>query len=284
MPSSTMNANTIHNFIADLERENAKLREVNKSLVEELKDYKKIRSYMGDPDSYDESRNKIENLKKLLTRAEQERVRALEELNSYRNNNKSSLYESTARVTEKCEYPVAIVPGNQGLVIYFTELGDNENDYFKSVAYRKAAEIIADLTDEVLSGESLLHIKGIGKSIASKIDEFIEDLDSDYSEEESVASNDVESFASSEPLTDDDYVISYNSDLSSMLNEVADEQTDPFKKRAYRFAATRIFDLPFKVTSGEQVSKGPNKIVGIGKGIAKRIDDYLNEENFLEDK
>ena len=221
MPSSTMNANTIHNFIADLERENAKLREVNKSLVEELKDYKKIRSYMGDPDSYDESRNKIENLKKLLTRAEQERVRALEELNSYRNN-KSSLYESTARVTEKCEYPVAVVPGNQGLVIYFTELGDNENDYFKSVAYRKAGEIIADLTDEVLSGESLLHIKGIGKSIASKIDEFIEDLDSDYSEEESVASNDVESFASSEHFTDDDYVISYNSCLL-YTSDAADE-------------------------------------------------------------
>ena len=257
MPSSTMNANTIHNFIADLERENAKLREVNKSLVEELKDYKK--KY---PETYKESRAKIEHLKKLLDEANEEKVDALNKLND-------TLYQKTARVTDKTINVVN--DDNIDVVEYLLALSESADDHFKSIAYRKAGEIIADLPYEVTSGESLLHIRGIGKSIASKIDEFIEDLDSDYSEEESVAS--------SEHLTDDDYVISYNSDLSSMLNEVADEQIDPFKKRAYRFAATRIFDLPFKVTSGEQVSKGPNKIIGIGKGIAKRIDDYLYEED-----
>ena len=204
----------------------------------------------------EESRTKIEQLKKLLNEANEEKVAALNKLND-------TLYQKTARVTDKTIN--VINDENADVVEYLLALSESADDHFKSIAYRRGAEVIADLPYEVLSGESLLHLKGIGKSIASKIDEFLEEQDSDY--EESVASNDDES--------DDEYFISHNHDIYTMLMNVAGTERDPYKRQAYTNAASKIYHLPFELTSGQEAMKLP----GIGKSIAKKIDNFLKKDS-----
>ena len=201
----------------------------------------------------EESRTKIEQLKKLLDEANEEKVAALNKLND-------TLYQKTARVTDKTIHVVN--DENADVVEYLLALSESADDRFKSIAYRRGAEVIADLPYEVLSGESLLHLKGIGKSIASKIDEFLEEQDSDY--EESVASSD-----------DDEYFISHNHDIYTMLMNVAGTERDPYKRQAYTNAASKIYHLPYELTSGQEAMKLP----GIGKSIAKKIDNFLKKDS-----
>ena len=196
-----------------------------------------------------ESLAKIEQLKKLLTEANEEKVAAL-----------NSLYHTTARVTEKkCV--------NQGLVDRLLELGEMTSDFYKTAAYNRGAEILRGLDYEVESGESVMHLKGIGKSIAIKIDEYLEEQDPDY--EESVASNDYES----EVDSDDEYFVSYNHDIYTMLKDYAKKESNPYKIQAYENAAGEIYYLPFRVTSGKDAMNLP----GIGKSIAAKIDDFLKK-------
>ena len=201
----------------------------------------------------EESRTKIEQLKKLLDEANEEKVAALNKLND-------TLYQKTARVTDKTIHVVN--DENADVVEYLLALSESADDRFKSIAYRRGAEVIADLPYEVLSGESLLHLKGIGKSIASRIDEFLEEQDSDY--EESVASSD-----------DDEYFISHNHDIYTMLMNVAGTERDPYKRQAYTNAASKIYHLPYELTSGQEAMKLP----GIGKSIAKKIDNFLKKDS-----
>jgi len=201
----------------------------------------------------EESRTKIEQLKKLLNEANEEKVAALNKLND-------TLYQKTARVTDKTIHVVN--DENADVVEYLLALSESADDRFKSIAYRRGAEVVADLPYEVLSGESLLHLKGIGKSIASKIDEFLEEQDSDY--EESVASSD-----------DDEYFISHNHDIYTMLMNVAGTERDPYKRQAYTNAASKIYHLPYELTSGQEAMKLP----GIGKSIAKKIDNFLKKDS-----
>ena len=211
----------------------------------------------------EESRTKIEQLKKLLNEANEEKVAALNKLND-------SLYQKTARVIDKTIR--VVTDENADIVEYLLTLSESANDRFKSIAYRRGAEVVADLDYEVLSGESLLDLKGIGKSIASKIDEFLEEQDSDY--EESVASNDDESDYES----DDEYFISHNHDIYTMLMNVAGTEHDSYKRQAYTNAASTIYRLSYEITSGKEAMKLP----GIGKSIAKKIDDFLKAESNAE--
>src|SRR6056300_1330331 len=199
----------------------------------------------------EESRTKIEQLKKLLNEANEEKVAALNKLNS--------LYDTTTRVTQKCV--------NQGIVDRLLELGEMTSDFYKAGAYQAAANVISSLDYEVESGESVLHINGIGKGIATKIDEYLEEQDSDY--EESVASNDYES------EDDDDFFISYNDKLADIFDSLSYYEDDEHKAKVYDDAAYNISKLPFKVTNGKELSKGPKKVPGIGKSIAKIIDEFL---------
>jgi DNA polymerase/3'-5' exonuclease PolX len=202
-----------------------------------------------------ESLTKIEQLKKLLTEANEEKVAAL-----------NSLYHTTARVTEKkCV--------NQGLVDRLLELGEMTSDFYKTAAYNRGAEIIRGLDYEVESGESVMHLKGIGKSIAVKIDEYLEEQDPDY--EESVASNDYESDedTESEVDSDDDYFVSYNHDIYTMLKDYAKKESNPYKIQAYENAAGEIYYLPFRITSGKNAMNLP----GIGNSIAAKIDEFLKK-------
>ncbi len=280
--STTMNSRSITDYILKLEKENRELQSLcdeqgetirtvtfnEIDLKKQIRDFKKIRAVLGDVDSYEESRHKIEQLKKLLTEANEEKVDALDELNElkYMMRISPSYTDTTARVTKKSL--------NQGLVEYLIELGNMTSDFYKTAAYERAAEIIGNLPYEVESGESLLNIKGIGKGIANKIDTYIEEQDSDYAEsdvsdEESVASNDDDSFVSE--TDDEDYFVSYNTGLADMLYECADKAEDNFKRNAYTKAADTIYNLSYKITSG----KNAMNLRGIGKSIAKKIDDEL---------
>lgn len=233
-----------------------------------------------------ESRNKIEQLKKLFTEASEEKVNALNELNDLKYKNRS-LFETTARVPVKTPYCKRL--SNVGIVERLTELGRMTSDFHKTGAYQNAANTVADLTYTVESGESLMHLNGIGKGVAAKINEYLDELDSDYegsesSDSESIASNgdesddeDVNNFSEDEESDDDeeDYFISQNAGLAGMLYKCAEKAEDKFKCDAYTKAGDTIYNLSHVITSGKEAIKFP----GIGKSIAKKIDDYLNFNN-----
>ena len=256
-----MNSTSITDYILKLEKENSELR--------------KVRAVLGDIDSIEESRTKIEQLKKLLTEANEEKVDALNKLNDLEY--KSSLYDTTSRVTSKsCTL-------NQGLVNRMIDLARASNDFYKSATYQKAADVISNLGYEVQTGESLIHLHGIGKGIATKVDEYLDEQDSDYeesecSDSESIASNDEGSFVSDTDASyvsetdDEEYFVSHNAGLSEMIYVYADRAEDNFKRDAYIKAGDAIYNLSYKITSG----KDAMKLRGIGKSIAKKIDDYLN--------
>jgi DNA polymerase/3'-5' exonuclease PolX len=280
-----MNSTSITDYILKLEKENRDQAETIRTLTFNEIDLKKqIRDFKKkSPDSYDVSRTKIEALKKLFREASEEKVNALNELNElkYMMRVSPSYTDTTARVTKKSL--------NDGLVKRLLELGNMTSDFHKSLTYQKAADAVANLPHEVESGESLMHIPGIGKGIAAKVDEYLDEQDSDYeesecSDSESIASSDDESrcaYASVYPddegsfvseTDDEDYFISHNSGLSEMIHECADRAEDNFKRNAYIKAADTIYDLPYRITSGKEAMKLP----GIGKSIAKKIDDHPN--------
>ena len=182
---------------------------------------------------------------------------------------KPSLYETTAR-TKTFQL-------NEDIAKHLRELGEMTSDFFKTGAYNTAADIIATLDFEVQNGESLLEIKGIGKGIASKVDHF---LDEYFEDAESVASNEGQILEESDEDTDDesesDFFISYNSELADVFDELAHHEKDEHKSKAYDNAAQIIDRLPFKVTNGKELAKGPKKVAGIGKSIANVIDEFLS--------
>ena len=282
-----MNSTSITDYILKLERKNCDQAETIRTLSfneielkKEIRDFKKTRA---GTDSHEVSRFKIEELKKLFHEANEEKVNALNELNElkYMMRISPSYTDTTARVTKKSL--------NDGLVKRLLELGNMTSDYHKTMTYQKAADAVANLPHEVESGESLMHIPGIGKGIAAKVDEYLDEQDSDYeesecSDSESIASSDDESRCAYAPATpddegsfvsetdDEDYFISHNSGLSEMIYECADRAEDNFKRNAYIKAGDTIYGLDYKITSGKEAMKLP----GIGKSIAKKIDDYLN--------
>lgn len=192
-----------------------------------------------------------EQLKELLTQVNREKVATLDELNDLKN---QTLYDKTARVTQTCM--------NQGIVDRLLELGEMTSDFYKTAAYRQAADTISTLDYEVESGESVIHLRGIGKSIATKIDEYIDEQESE----------------------DEDFFISYNTGLCDALENYASHESDPYKRRAYENAAESIFSLGFEVTDGNELAQGPNKIPGIGKSIAKKINEFIETGKIRKSK
>jgi len=261
--SGPMNSHSITDYILKLEKENS------------------------------ESRNKIEQLKKLFTEASEEKVNALNELNELKYKNRS-LFETTAQVGVKTPYSKRLA--NVGIVERLTELGRMTSDFHKTATYQNAATTVADLSYQVESGESLMHLNGIGNGIAAKINEYLDELDSDYeesesSDSESIASNgddeDVNNFSEDDESDDEDdcsedgsstdsgYFISQNAGLAGMLYKCAEKAEDKFKCDVYTKAGDTIYNLSHVITSGKEAIKFP----GIGKSIAKKIDDYLNFNN-----
>ena len=230
----------------------------------------------------EESRIKIEQLKELYRKSEEERVATLEKLNSKLLDesiqrvgavlNEPSLYETTARTKTHTL--------NKEIAEHLRELGEMTADFYKAGAYNTAADIIATLDFEVQNGESLLGIKGIGKSIASKVDQF---LDEYFDDSESVASNEGQILEESDDETETDtdteseseFFVSYNHEIVDIFDKLASYEEDPHKRNAYRTIGDALHALPYKVTSGQELAKGPDKVKGIGKSAAKIIDEFL---------
>ncbi len=245
-----------------------------------------------------EQARKIEELKQLIKKADEERISKLLEDEIQRvgavlnESEKPSLFETTARTKT---YTI-----NQEIVEHLRELGEMTSDFYKSGAYETAAQIISTLDYEVHNGESLLKINGIGKGIAAKVDRFLDEY-FDETDSESVASNegqiledsdddesvvskegqivedsdDTDSDSDSDSDSDTEFLVSYNHDLVDIFDKLASYEEDSHKRNAYRTIADAIHALPFKVKSGKELSKGPKKVSGIGKSAAKIIDEFL---------
>ena len=179
---------------------------------------------------------------------------------------KPSLFETTARTRT--------FTLNKEIAAHLTELGEMTSDFYKTGAYSTAADIIATLPYVVQNGESLRKINGIGKGIASKVDQF---LDEYFDDSESVASNEGQILEESEESeeSETEFFVSYNPKLTDIFDKLASYELDSHKRDAYRTAADAINSLSFKVTNGTELSKGPKKVKGIGKGAAKIIDEFL---------
>jgi DNA polymerase/3'-5' exonuclease PolX len=180
-------------------------------------------------------------------------------------NKDNSLYHTTARTKTHTL--------NKDIAEHLRELSEMTSDFYKAAAYNTAADVIATLDFEVQNGESLLEIRGIGKSIASKVDHF---LDEYFDDTESIASTDGQIIEDSDDESSEEFFISHNSELADVFDELAHYEKDEHKSKAYDNAAQIIDRLPFKVTSGKELAKGPKKIAGIGKSIASVIDEFLS--------
>ena len=155
---------------------------------------------------------------------------------------------------------------NPKLVDVFDKLASYEQDSHKRNAYRTAADAINNLTFKVTSGVELSKgpkkVKGIGKSTAKIIDEFLE-------------TGKVGKLEKFEKTGSTNEEIAWALEALASLEGEDHGSQDPFKIRAYRKAAEIIRELDFEVTSGEEAKKLP----GIGKGIAKKIDEFLQTGN-----
>ena len=263
--SSNMNSKSITNYILKLEHDNQDLSETVRTLeFDQIGLKKKIRDMVDTLDQVKKERD--EGIGKLLDADIQRIGRVLNEPE------KPSLFETTARVTKKSV--------NEGIAARLRELGDMTSDFYKSAAYQRAATIIEHLPYEVDSGENVIHINGIGRSIAAKIDQYIDEQDSDYDESEDADSESIssdgdedtdEDDAESVASNGDEYHVSYNRDISDMLHDLADSSSDTFKSKAYTKAAAIVDSLDYRVNYGKNLLK----FDGIGKGIAAKIDAFL---------
>ena len=155
---------------------------------------------------------------------------------------------------------------NPKLVDVFDKLASYEQDSHKRDTYRTAADAIHDLDFKVTSGVELSKgpkkVKGIGKSTAKIIDEFLE-------------TGEVMKLEKFEKAGSTNEEIAWALEALASLEGEDHGSQDTFKIRAYRKAAEIIRELDHEVTSGEELAKGPHKVEGIGKGIAKKIDEFL---------
>ena len=243
-----MNASTISAYIAKLENENAKLEKENR-----------LRRAVRDELNDDVAEYKIEilRLEEELDEdydSDEESVVSTDDEES----DDESDEESDEESDDEDDFHIS---RNAAIVNALRKLSDLEKDDFKSKAYWKAAEAVDNIPYTIVDGESLAKgetkVTGIGKSIAKKIDEFLE----------TGLISRLEDLKKKPPTT--------NECIFDVLEEVATRESDVHKKAAYKKAAQAIKNLDFEVTSGEELTKGPNKVAGIGKSIGRKIDNFL---------
>ena len=113
-------------------------------------------------------------------------------------------------------------------------------------------------------------------SLKSVIEDLEDELDEDYeSDAESVASTEDFSSMDEESDDEDDFHISQNAAIVNALWKLSDLEKDDFKSKAYQKAAEAVDNIPYPVTDGASLAKGETKVAGIGKSIAKKIDEFL---------
>ena len=207
----------------------------------------------------EESREKIEQLKKLLTEANDERVAALEELNGFRDKKRyKSLYETTTKPLIDDEYDSAedsdyeesseeesddefFTSQNNDIYEMLTDLAEEETSYVKRMALHRAADAVFYLPFRITSARELAagpnKVSGIGPKIAKKID---------------------------------DYLRNPNKKLADLFLKIGNLEESQFKSEAYWRAAEVLKSLPDKIDHGWQVEN----MSGFGKSICAKIDEF----------
>ena len=138
---------------------------------------------------------------------------------------------------------------NVELAEAFKTLAEDEENEFKKHAYERASDIIYHLDYKLTDGNQISNVYGIGKSIVRRINEFLE--------------------------TGRFKKFTTNENIAEQLDLLSNEEENVHKSEAYKKAADAIRKLDFEVTNGTEISRGPLKVPGIGKGIANKIDEYV---------
>jgi hypothetical protein len=268
MPSE-MNSRCITDYILKLEKDNSELKEFNSRLDSVTDTLEKTRSQLTKfMDLQKESRIKIDQLKRLLTEAYQEKTDALEKLRKVSKDTNPSLYHTTTNPMKKSEL-------NAKIAGFLRDLGETYTDVYRAAAYKRGAEIVKNLDEDIISGQSIIHMNGIGPSIAGKIDQFLEvyydeENDDDYKPEtddevETDDENDstISSYDTNMKIADELRQLAFLEKLVGTKNK--------YKIFAYNNAADIIDDLSFEVTNGTELLE----FNGIGKGITEKVDEIL---------
>jgi DNA uptake protein ComE-like DNA-binding protein len=138
------------------------------------------------------------------------------------------------------------------------ELNDDAAEYRVEIFRLKA--VIEDLEEELDED-----YESDGESVVST-----EDYESD---DDSIVTEDEESDEESDD--EDDFHISRNAAIVNALRKLSDLEKDDFKSKAYWKAAEAVDNIPYTIVDGESLAKGETKVPGIGKSIAKKIDEFL---------
>ena len=131
-------------------------------------------------------------------------------------------------------------------------------------------EEVHELNDDAADYRiEIFHLKAV-------IEDLEEELDEDYeSDAESVVSTEDEESDDEESDDEDDFHISRNAAIVNVLRKLSDLEKDDFKSKAYWKAAEAVDNIPYTIVDGESLAKGETKVAGIGKSIAKKIDEFL---------
>lgn len=138
--------------------------------------------------------------------------------------------------------------------LYYALLGvaEKEEDEYKRTAFENAANAVFGLPFKVTSGAEIStgpkKVKGIGKKIAATIDQFI----------------------ATGTITREHA----NEKIAAALDALVSD--NEHKTAAFKNAAAAVRKIKEPITSGKQLSEGPKKVEGIGKGIGKKIDEFLS--------
>lgn len=261
---TTMNAASIATYISNLQTENMQLAAKVDALAKDgLAIRLKLIQYEREFDIDDEESICSNDLGLSYDSDETDDTYIVDK--SYESEDEVSSYASTERTTMDSEDFDECY--NHELVHALGALSYHEKDMHKSNAYAKAADAIYELKFKVDDGHELAigdkKVPGIGKSIAKLIDEFLETGKIKKLEQLSAVDD-----------THDDYADT-NEEVAYYLETLAQEETDAFKGKAYVKASNAIRGLDFEVTHGDELADGPKKVPGIGKGIARKIDQFL---------
>jgi hypothetical protein len=138
-----------------------------------------------------------------------------------------------------------------------------------------------ELENKLLRGEvedcknEIFHLKVVIEDLGDELDEDYEsDEESDDEESDDEESDDEES-DDEESDDEDDFHISRNAAIVNVLRKLSDLEKDDFKSEAYWKAAEAVDNIPYTIVDGASLSKGETKVAGIGKSIAKKIDEFL---------
>ena len=238
LTQSKMNAESIATYISNLEKDNAAL----KKLLQQCEEEKAILEY--------------ESMLHYAQVSDDESVASYTEESDddFEPDEYTQLSDSETDSETDSEYETDddddfFVCYNSDLVKAFDELADREENKYKKHAFRHAANMIHGWPTKITSGEQISHVNGIGKGIIQRIDKFLE--------------------------TGNSCTFVTNDNIADKLELLAQVQENPHKSETYEKAADAIRKLTFEVTNGTEISQGPRKVPGIGKGIANKIDEYI---------